>query len=154
MTPRLLIYDQPANGLEAKFSMPFCAAAAIVYGQVGINTFDSEHIQALPMQALMPKVSMRVHAAFDVEAPLSHTRVTIRLRSGRVVTEAARGARGYPALPASEEQLAAKFAECASRSLAPPAADRAWSTLAGIGTLVDLSALADLLVPSVPTSVS
>jgi 2-methylcitrate dehydratase PrpD len=154
MTPRLLIYDQPANGLEAKFSMPFCAAAAIVYGQVGINTFDSEHIQALPMQALMPKVSMRVHAAFDAEAPLSHARVTVRLRGGRVVTHAANGARGYPALPASEEQLAAKFSECASRSLAPPAADRAWSMLTDIGRLVNLSALADLLVPSVPSSVS
>ena len=26
MTPRLLIYDRPTTGLEAKFSMPFCAA--------------------------------------------------------------------------------------------------------------------------------
>ena len=29
MTPRLLIYDRPSTALEAKFSMPFCAAAAI-----------------------------------------------------------------------------------------------------------------------------
>ena len=34
MTPRLLIYDRPATGLEAKFSMPFCAAAAIVHGRL------------------------------------------------------------------------------------------------------------------------
>lgn len=154
MTPRLLIYDRPATGLEAKFSMPFCAAAAIVYGQVGIDTFDGDHIQALPMQTLMPKVSMRVHSAFDAEVPLSHARVTVRLRGGRVVTHAASGARGYPALPASEEQLAAKFSTCASRSLAAPAADRAWSALSDIENAVDLSALADFLVPSVATSVS
>ena len=32
MTPRLLIHPSPATGLEAKFSMPFCAAAAVVFG--------------------------------------------------------------------------------------------------------------------------
>ena len=31
MTPRLLIHPNPSTGLEAKFSMPFCAAAAVVY---------------------------------------------------------------------------------------------------------------------------
>src|SRR5262249_3433314 len=28
--PTILIYDRPASPLEAKFSMPFCAAAAVV----------------------------------------------------------------------------------------------------------------------------
>jgi 2-methylcitrate dehydratase PrpD len=28
------LYDQPVDGLEAKFSMPFCAAVAIVEGAV------------------------------------------------------------------------------------------------------------------------
>ena len=41
IVPTILIYDRPASGLEAKFSMPFCAAAAIVVGSVGIETFDA-----------------------------------------------------------------------------------------------------------------
>ena len=45
MTPRLLIHPNPATGLEAKFSMPFCAAAALVYRRLGIDTFDVEHIR-------------------------------------------------------------------------------------------------------------
>ena len=40
MTPRLLIYAQPSSDLEAKFSMPFCAAAAVVFGHPTIDTFD------------------------------------------------------------------------------------------------------------------
>ena len=40
MTPRLLIHPNPASGLEAKFSMPFCAAAAVVYPRIGIDTFE------------------------------------------------------------------------------------------------------------------
>ena len=40
MTPRLLIYDRPSTSLEAKFSMPFCAAAAMVFGHPSIETFE------------------------------------------------------------------------------------------------------------------
>ena len=40
-SPTILIYDRPATGLEGKFSMPFCAAAAVVFGRVGIDTFDA-----------------------------------------------------------------------------------------------------------------
>ena len=40
MTPRLLIHPRPATELEAKFSMPFCAAAAIVFGHPTIDTFE------------------------------------------------------------------------------------------------------------------
>jgi 2-methylcitrate dehydratase PrpD len=147
MTPRLLIYDRPATGLEGKFSMPFCAAAALVDGEVGIGTFDPERMQAPAIQALVPKVTMRVEPAFDREAPLSHARVTVRLRGGRVLTASAGGARGYPARPASDKELAAKFAACARRSLHPDAATRVWTTLAGIERIADVSTLADLLTP-------
>lgn len=148
MTPRLLIYDRPATGLEGKFSMPFCVAAALVNGEVGISTFGPERMRAPAIQALMPKVAMRVDPAFDREAPLSHTRVTVRLRGGRVVTASADGARGYPARPASEDELAAKFAACARRSLPPDAAARAWATLADVEGIADVSTLADLLTPA------
>lgn len=154
MTPRLLIHDRPATGLEAKFSMPFCAAAAIVHGDVGIGTFEIEGVQAPPIRALMPKVSMLANPAFDAEPPLSHTRVTVRLRDGRVLAQSADGARGYPARPASNAQLAAKFSACARRTLSPPTADRAWSTLTHIENIVDMSALADLLTPAVESGAS
>ena len=83
MTPRLLIYDRPTTGLEGKFSMPFCAAAAIVYGDVGIGTFEGEHVHAEVIQALLPRVTLRANAAFDSKPPLSQSRVTLRLRDGR-----------------------------------------------------------------------
>ena len=41
IVPTILIYDRPATGLEGKFSLPFCAAAAVVFGRVGIDTFDA-----------------------------------------------------------------------------------------------------------------
>jgi 2-methylcitrate dehydratase PrpD len=38
IVPTILPYDRPVSALEAKFSMPFCAAAAVVFGRVGIDT--------------------------------------------------------------------------------------------------------------------
>src|SRR5690349_16004495 len=96
MTPRLLIHPNPSTGLEAKFSMPFCAAAAVVFPQIGIDTFTPESIHHPDVQSLMPRVVLRANAAFDASAPLSQARVTVRLRDGREWSAHADGARGYP----------------------------------------------------------
>ena len=148
MTPRLLIYERPVTGLEGKFSMPFCAAAAIVDGAVGIATFDPDRMRRPEIQALLPRVTMRVDRAFDREAPLSHARVTVRLRDGRVVTGSADGARGYPARPASDEELAEKFRTCARRSLPVDSVARVWHALTDVDRIGDVSTLATLLTPA------
>ncbi len=141
MTPRLLMYARPRTGLEGKFSMPFCVAAAIAYGAPRIETFEDETIQAPAMQALMPTVSMRVNPDFDRSVPLSRTHVTIRTRDGRVLSQAAEGARGGTARPATDDDLAAKFAACARRALTASAADRAWDALQRIHTIGDIAEL-------------
>jgi 2-methylcitrate dehydratase PrpD len=92
---------------------------------------------------------MRVDKTFDGTAPaLTQARVTVRLRDGRVITHAANGARGYPAQPASEDELATKFLACARRTLSEPAADRALSMLRGIESVTNLRELTNELAPS------
>jgi 2-methylcitrate dehydratase PrpD len=140
MTPRLLIHPNPATGLEAKFSMPFCAAAAVVYPRVGIDTFDPVHIQNPTVQGLMQRVTLRANEAFDQAAPLSQARVTVRLRDGRVLSQSADGARGYPGR-LSDEELATKFAGCASRTLSESAASSAWAALCALDTIADVREL-------------
>jgi hypothetical protein len=88
---------------------------------------------------------MRANAAFDSKPPLSQSRVTLRLRDGRVLTKCADGARGYPGRPASDDQLAAKFSDCARRSIPPGVADAAWMQLTRIDTIDDVSVLTALL---------
>lgn len=143
MTPRLLIHPRPATGLEAKFSMPFCAAAAVVYGRLDINTFDGEHIRNPEVQALLPRVTLRANAAFDAFAPLSQARVTVRLTDGRTFTQAADGARGYPGR-LTDDELATKFASCAAATLTAAGAAAAWPSLrhiASVKNVRDLTAL-------------
>lgn len=129
MTPRLLIHPHPSTDLEAKFSMPFCAAAAVVYPQIGIDTFSPESIRHPDVQSLMPRVSLRANPAFDTAAPLSQARVTVRLRDGREWSQHADGARGYPGR-LTEEELSAKFEDCAARALGPAGARQARQAIA------------------------
>jgi 2-methylcitrate dehydratase PrpD len=144
MTPRLLIHPRPTNGLEAKFSMPFCAAAAVVHGRLGIDTFDVAQIQNPAIQAVMPLVSLRANSAFDTAAPLSQARVTVRLRDGRVFTQAADGARGYPGR-LSNEEIESKFVGCAQRVLMDEGTTRAWNALRDLDRIGDVRELTGLL---------
>ena len=144
MTPRLLIHPNPTTGLEAKFSMPFCAAAAMVYPRVGIDTFEVDHLQNPDVRSLMPRVTLRANEAFDRGAPLSQARVTVRLRDGRAWSQAADGARGYPGR-LTEEELATKFAGCAARALSAPAATAAWAALTALDRITDVRELTAIL---------
>ena len=142
IVPTILIYNRPATGLEGKFSLTFCAAAAVVFGRVGIDTFEAASLTNPQVTALMPRVAMRVDPALDRGAPpLTHARVHVRLRDGRVLTREANGARGYPEQPASDAELDAKFMACARVALSEPAAEGALGLLRRIDELEDVRSL-------------
>jgi 2-methylcitrate dehydratase PrpD len=146
ITPTVLIHDRPASGLEAKFSMPFCAAAAVQDGRVGIDTFGASRWSDPEIVALMARVSMRVDPALDgVAPPLTQARILVRLKDGRELEAAVDGARGYPEHPASDEDLAAKFFGCAERAVPRAAAEHAIGMLRGIADLADVRSLSRLL---------
>jgi len=146
IVPTILIYDRPATGLEGKFSLPFCAAAAVVFGRVGIDTFDGATLAHPEVTALMPRVAMRVDPSLEgAGPPLTQARIAITLRDGRVLTQRADGARGYPAHPASDEELDAKFQACAGRALTEPSVARALELLRTIEAMEDVRPLTTVL---------
>jgi 2-methylcitrate dehydratase PrpD len=146
IVPTILIYERPANALEAKFSMPFCAAAAIVFGQVGIDTFDADRIRDARVLALMPRVTMRMDPEVGQGAPaLTEARVRVHLKNGRTLSQDAHGARGYPERPASDAELDAKFMACAARVLPMEKAAHVLKRLRDFERLGDLLDLTELL---------
>jgi 2-methylcitrate dehydratase PrpD len=147
MTPRLLLYGRPATSLEAKFSMPFCAAAAIAFGPPSIATFDESNIRDPRIQKLLPEVTLRVNSSFDTAAPLSQANVTVKLKDGRTVAERADGARGYPGR-VTEEELGGKFMACAQRSLSESGAARALAAVRAMESIPDINALTEVFCPS------
>jgi 2-methylcitrate dehydratase PrpD len=142
ITPTILIYDRPSSALEAKFSMPFCAAAAAALGRIGLDTFEAQTLADPRIGSVMPRVTMHVDPSLDsVGPPLTEARVTISLRDGRVLRQDAHGARGYPERPASGEELRAKFTACARRVLSETEAERALGLLENIEMLEDMQTM-------------
>jgi 2-methylcitrate dehydratase PrpD len=148
ITPTVLIYDRPASGLEAKFSLPFCAAAAVVLGLVGVDTFSDEVLRDPRITALQPRVAMRVDSALGVtQPPLTQARVRVHLRNGETLTEEANGARGYPENPPSAQELGDKFAVCAARTLPSAAAQLALEQLRRFAAIDDIRTVIALCQP-------
>jgi 2-methylcitrate dehydratase PrpD len=143
MTPRLLIHDRPATALEAKFSMPFCAAAAVVFGHPTLETFDVEKIRDPRVQQLLPRVMLRANPSFDSAAPLSQANVTIQLKDGRTIQHRADGARGYPGR-LTDDELHTKFLACGQRSLTREAAVRAFEMLGAVEAITNVASLTEL----------
>jgi 2-methylcitrate dehydratase PrpD len=145
-TPTILIYDRPTTGLEGKFSMPFCAAAALVFGRIGIDTFEPVCLADARVQAVMARTFMRVDDTLDASAPpLTRARVRITLEDGRHIEQDANGARGYPERPASADELAGKFLSCAARAMPRERAERARQAIAGIATAASVRDVIDSL---------
>ena len=139
IVPTILIYDRPSSGLEGKFSMPFCAAAAVVQGRVGLETFHASQIADPAIVAMQARVTMRIDPTLDTSAPpLTQARVTVRLCDGRVLSACANGARGYHDRPASDDELAAKFMSCATQAMSDTQGNEALAALRNIESVADV----------------
>lgn len=106
---------RPQTGLEAKFSMQFAMASALVAGRAGLAELTDAFVQRGDIQGLMEKVRVepddREDKARTGSAPYDQvvieTRDERRLESARVTDE-----RGSPRLPLSTGDLWTKFESC------------------------------------------
>jgi 2-methylcitrate dehydratase PrpD len=149
VTPTILIYPRPTTGLEARFSMHYCAAAALATGTVDLDTFEPDAVNDPRITALLPRVTMTVDDTLRREAPaLTQARVTIRLRQGGALSAYADGARGYPAHPATTQERETKFRTCAGRALGASGVEAALRRLQSLDTLADVRELTAALGPA------
>jgi len=111
----ILRNTRPQTGLEAKFSMQFAMASALVAGRAGLAELTDTFVQRPDVQALLPKVLVapveEEHPKRPGSAPWDQ--VTIATRDGRRL-ESARVSdeRGSPQLPLSTDELWTKFLGC------------------------------------------
>ena len=132
----------PNSGLDGKFSIEYCAAAAILDGWVGIETFTDERRFSADMEEILPKVTV-LPRGNDFEPDL--VKVTAKLKDGKTVEEECRSFRGSVADPMSDEERLGKFRDCAGRVLSSDNMERLIDTLQGLESLGNVSGLMSVL---------
>jgi 2-methylcitrate dehydratase PrpD len=149
LAPHQLIHDRAETPLQGKFSMAYCVSVALLDRAVGLAQFTDERVRRADVQALMPRVRMFVHPEQTTRdcLPTRFSEVTITLRDGRRLVRRVSLAKGQPRHPLTDEELAAKFHDCAARVLPANQAAAVLSAINGLDTLEDTSALTGLLAP-------
>lgn len=103
----------PQTGLEAKFSIFYISAAAIIEGVAGPNQFTDEAVQDPEAIALRD----RVEATIDEKVSEEEAYVSITLKNGKVVDKHIEHAIGSVQRPLTKEHLEHKFAGQAQTAL-------------------------------------
>jgi 2-methylcitrate dehydratase PrpD len=142
VVPDVLRHDRPTSGLERKFSMQFCAAAALGAGRVDLGSFADGPVADAATRELMDRVRMVVDPTLpDGLEQHAWSRVTVRLRDGRALASPARGACGHPDQPLTDAQLRDKFLACAAPVLGAGEAEGVADQLTHLEAIPDIRAL-------------
>ena len=103
---------QPRVGLEGKFSIQYAAAAALLDGAVGIQTFSDERRFAADMEKLLGKIALEFDAAIPPDTRNMHMTVEVTLQDGSVHKGICRKPPGTWGEPVDAAQHRAKIRDC------------------------------------------
>jgi 2-methylcitrate dehydratase PrpD len=150
---RVLAFSEPATPYQAKYSMPHCIAAAMVDQQVTLDTFTSQKME----DRGIVEARKKVHLSFpdvpiwpglaDVgpDTEFVGNPVTIRMTDGRSYSARVDIPRGDPALPLTDDELLAKYRECARSQLRPDDMERSVDLVLGLEKMADIGTLMAIL---------
>ena len=146
---RVLAFSEPGTPYQAKYSMPHCIAAAVVDHEVTLDTFTSHKMQ----ERSIVEARKKVHLSFpdvpiwpglaDVgpDTKFVGNPVTIRTTDGRSYSARVDIPRGDPAVPLTDDELLAKFRDCARSRLSPNDIERTVGMVLGLDSAADIGTL-------------
>jgi len=150
---RVLAFSEPATPYQAKYSMPYCIAAAVVDHQVTLDTFtDHKFVDRSIVEA-----RKKVHLSFpdvpiwpglaDVgpDTEFVGNPVTIRTRDGQSYSARVDIPRGDPALPLTDDELLSKYRDCGRSQLRADEMERSVGMVLGLERLADVGTLTTIL---------
>ncbi|HXV81886.1 MAG TPA: MmgE/PrpD family protein [Candidatus Binatia bacterium] len=146
---RVLAFSEPETPYQAKYSMPYCIAAAVVDRRVNLDTFTSEKMK----DRGIIETSKKVHLSFpdipiwpglaDVgpDTEFVGNPVTIRTTDGRSYSARVDVPRGDPALPLTDDELLSKYRDCGRSQLRPAEMERSVDLVIGLERVADIETL-------------
>lgn len=141
---------EPGSTLEAKFSVQYCVARALLDGKVVLEQFDGEAYRDPKVRELLQRVHAAPYAGkmYDADDPFD-AEVKITLADGTTYSEKVDRPLGRTSdNPIAPADLQAKFENCASRVLTPQAAAAVRSRVDSFEKLDSVREFTKLLEPA------
>jgi len=125
--------DKPEGEYQAKFSLQYTVAHAMVHGSVRLNAFSPERMMDAEVRALMQKIECVADPELSKGYPGQRAaHVEIETVDGRKFTHFQPTRKGDPEMPLTDDELNDKFLELAAPVLGDPAArallEQLWAT--------------------------
>lgn len=129
-----LAYPEPADEMQARFSMQYCLATALLQGGLSLSDFTYDAISRPEIRRNMSKISMTAYSEEEERGVerIAH-QVTITLVDGRTFWTERLHAKGAIAAPLTEADRYSKFADCL-----------VWAGLANEGAYSTLSDISEI----------
>ena len=146
---RVLAFSEPETPYQAKYSMPYCIAAAVVDHEVTLDTFTDHKLE----DRGIVEARKKVHLSFpdvpiwpglaDVgpDTEFVGNPVTIRTTDGRSYNARVDIPRGDPAQPLTDNELLSKYRNCGRSQLRPDDIERSVGLVLGLERVADIGTL-------------
>lgn len=130
-------HRDPQTPLEAKFSVRFCAAMALLRGDAGEAEFSETSLADPGVARVMARVTPEGDDALTI--PAAH--MTVWLADGRVLEARITAARGTPDNPGTREDVETKFRRLAEAVLPGPRVAELTVALRGLAEARDVAGI-------------
>jgi len=135
----------PRTPYQAKFSIAYGVAVALLEGMAGLDQFASDRfgdagVADPDIAALLERTRVTVASDLTAKYPAAWpTRVTLRLRDGGVLAAASDFPRGNPENPVSTDALEEKLRALVSPRLGSDVAERTIDAVRGLDDCEDMA---------------
>jgi 2-methylcitrate dehydratase PrpD len=132
----------PQSGLDAKFSVQYLAARALLDGVILLEQFEGDAFRDPSVDSVMSRCVAKSHDESDTYL----ARLSVELSNGTVLqgqrsTPLGRGSHN----PMSTDELHTKFLDCAARSLPRSMSDRLFEALLSLERVADVHELTTMM---------
>jgi 2-methylcitrate dehydratase PrpD len=122
-------HPNPINEYQAKFSIPYCVAAALAEGRVGQEEFTSNVRQSRKMQSLLKKIRLVSDDGITKLPGLRPARVRVRVVGGKTIEAMAEVRKGDPEHPMTANEKYHKFLKLTGSAWGDRAAENAYESI-------------------------
>lgn len=138
----------PRSALDAKFSVQYTLARALIHGFVSIDHFEGDAWKDAAANALLKKVKADIYTDAQLLPDNQNgAEVRVTLKDGRTVSTKVNQAHGRDSsTPLTPDMLKTKFFDCAARVLPHERIERLYAVIQGfedLGNVNEMTALID-----------